>query len=198
MDINNFSRAVPRSFGAANWVTLLRATAAAALLLGGVISLAAHLPPGTGARNAIVAIAAAALGLDGLDGFLARRLGQTSAFGARFDMETDAVMMLAMSVLTWSAGQAGAWVLLSGFARYIFIVGGWFWPALAAPLLPTKRRQAACVMQMAALILALVPAIGPRSGAAICLAGLGILGYSFGADVMWLAWRASSERRVEG
>ena len=40
-----------------------------------------------------------------------------SAFGARFDMETDALLILALSVLVWRHAKAGAWVLASGLLR---------------------------------------------------------------------------------
>ena len=39
----------------------------------------------------------AALLLDGLDGWWARRFGQTTTAGARFDMETDAALILVLS-----------------------------------------------------------------------------------------------------
>jgi phosphatidylglycerophosphate synthase len=59
--------------------------------------------------------------MDGVDGWVARRTGTASAFGARFDMETDALLILVLSVLVWQHDKAGAWVLprrvgVSGFA----------------------------------------------------------------------------------
>ena len=38
--------------------------------------------------------AAAVVALDGVDGWIARRIGRTTVFGARFDMEVDAALML--------------------------------------------------------------------------------------------------------
>ena len=65
-----------------------------------------------------VAATAAAAGLaatvlDGLDGWLARRAGMASAFGARFDVEVDALLIQALAILTWRYGKAGPWVLLA-------------------------------------------------------------------------------------
>ena len=37
-----------------------------------------------------------------------------SAFGARFDMETDALLLLVLAALAWQFDKAGAWVLASG------------------------------------------------------------------------------------
>lgn len=197
MHRNNFSRAsVPRPFGAANWVTLVRALFAAALLGWGLIELGSSDPVATGLRWLMVAGAVAALCLDGVDGYLARRFNQTSAFGARFDLETDALTMLALSILVWGLGQAGAWVLASGFMRYIFVFAGWLWPVLAMPLPPRKRRQTLCVVQLIALILALAPVVTPPWAAAICLAGLILLSYSFGVDLAGLVGRARMEGRA--
>ena len=194
LDTNNFLRAVPRPFGVANWVTLGRAIFATALLALAACDLVFGITIGTGLRWGLVAGASLALLLDGVDGRLARRLGEASAFGARFDLETDALTMLALAFLVWAVNQAGAWVLLSGSMRYIFVIGGRFWPALAMPLPPSKRRQSFCVVQLVALIIALAPPVTPQWGEIVCLIGLGFLGYSFGVDMVWLAGR----ERVEG
>jgi phosphatidylglycerophosphate synthase len=191
---DNFLRALPRPFGLANWVTLIRALVALALLGEATILLATGQPAGAGLRWLVVIAASAALGLDWVDGYLARRLGTATRFGARFDMETDAVMILALAALAWSFGQAGAWVLASGLMRYIFVISGRLWPVLALPLPPRKRRQSLCVAQVIALILALAPPITPLWGSTICLAGLGFLSYSFGLDLAWLAGQA----RIKG
>jgi phosphatidylglycerophosphate synthase len=199
IDTNKFSRAVPHPFGIANWVTALRASAAVSLFGLGVAMTAAGFAIGPVWRWGVVVVATAALALDGVDGFLARRLGQASAFGARFDMETDALLMLALALLVWRVGLAGAWVLLSGALRYIFIIGGWLWPVLAMPLPPRRRRQRICVAQMGALIAALAPPVTGLWAPGICLAGLILLSYSFGSDMAWLVRRrrAESEAVVE-
>jgi phosphatidylglycerophosphate synthase len=194
LDRNNFSRGVPRPFGAANWVTLLRVVIAVVLLCVAVGEKWFGLPLAIELRWLAAAGATLMLCLDGLDGFLARRLGQASAFGARFDMETDAFAMVVLALLVWAFGQVGGWVLLSGLIRYIFVVGGWLWPVLARPLPPRRRRQTLCVMQMAALIVALALPIAPLWAGLICLAGLILLGYSFGVDLVWLL----GQDRMEG
>src|SRR4051812_34674479 len=57
-------------------------------------------------------VALAALLLDGIDGAIARRSGQISRFGARFDMEVDALQILLLSIIAVTLGKAGAWMLL--------------------------------------------------------------------------------------
>lgn len=88
--------------GPADRVTLLRAG-----LIGGVAALVADAlvrPPAVGV---LVALAAVALVLDGVDGAVARRTGTASTLGARFDMEVDALLVLVLSVHV--ARDLGLW-----------------------------------------------------------------------------------------
>ena len=62
-----------------------------------------------------------------------------SRFGARFDMETDAWLILALGVLVWRYDKAGAWVLLSGALRYLFIAAGWGLAWMRGTLPPPSR-----------------------------------------------------------
>jgi phosphatidylglycerophosphate synthase len=187
---------IPQPFGAANWVTAARALYATCLLGYGIWAAAVGHLPGPTLRWFWVVGALGALALDGVDGRLARRLGQESAFGARFDMETDAATVLGLSLLIWLCDQAGTWVLAIGLMRYIFVGGGWVWPALAAPLPQRKRRQAVCVVQVAALILAAVPSVSPAWASPLCFVALAGLVYSFAVDVVWLASRAGEKNEA--
>jgi phosphatidylglycerophosphate synthase len=186
--IHDFARTA-RSFGAANAVTAARA--AAALVLLGLWEEAAMGPLtlGPGLRWVAVALAGLALLSDGLDGWLARRHGLASRFGARFDMESDALLVLALALLVQAAGQAGAFVLLSGALRYLFIAAGWAVPALSAKLPPSRRRQAICVAQVICLIAALAPPMAPWAGQGLAALGLALLLYSFAVDCLWLLQR---------
>lgn len=183
-----------RRFGPANRMTLLRA-AYTALLLG---VLAEGLPIGEAGRWLLVASGAAALALDGVDGWAARRSGFASPFGARFDMESDALFVLALSALVYRTGQAGAWVLTVGAMRYIFIVAGWLWPPLTMPLPPRQRRKVICVGVIVTLLAALAPPVGPLTGRWLCLGGLLLLLYSFTADCVALAARGRADAPAPG
>src|SRR3984957_10920556 len=145
--------ALHRRFGPANGATLVRAAAVALLfgiyaeiVAGGILPLDAPL------RWALTTVAAASLLLDGVDGWLARRHGIASPFGARFDMETDALFILVLALLVHAAGQAGLFVLASGLIRYGFVAAGRLWLALRAPLPPSLRRKAGCGGSNALLI----------------------------------------------
>ena len=171
------------TFGAANQVTLSRAGMAA--LAAGLVGR----PEMTPTQGWFVAaLAGLALVLDGIDGWLARRGGLQSPFGARFDMEVDAFFILILAVLVHQSGKAGAWVLLSGLLRYGFVVLGYILPWLNRPLPPRKRRQTVCVLQTAVLTLCLAPPLIPPWTTALAAAALGLLLLSFAVDVHWL-WR---------
>jgi len=170
-------------FGAANAVTLARGVVT--VLLGALVvaPMANGIPAFAAAAGSLAAV------LDGVDGWLARKRGVASEFGARFDMETDALLVLALAVLAWRWDRAGAWVLLSGLLRYAFVVAGVLVPWLRRPLLPSRRRQAVCVAQIVVLLAVIAPLLPPGASAPLALAGLLVLASSFAMDVSWLAGR---------
>ncbi|MEO1482681.1 MAG: CDP-alcohol phosphatidyltransferase family protein [Myxococcota bacterium] len=135
-------------------------------------------------------IAAAALALDGVDGWLARKLGQASAFGARFDMETDALFVMILSLHVWWSGAAGAWVLLIGAMRYLFVAAGQFWPALRGELRPSLARKTTCVIQVVSLLIGSFPGMPSIVSGPVLAAALLLLLWSFARDVGWLLSQA--------
>jgi phosphatidylglycerophosphate synthase len=173
-----------RRFGPANQVTLLRAGLTVWLL-------ALACAPGALARAGWLPFVAATtlLALDGVDGWLARRTGLASAFGARFDMEVDAVLILVLATLVYLDHRAGPWVLAAGLLRYGFVGAGKLWPWMARSLPPRRWRQTACVVQTAALLACLIP--GAASPWTSAVAGIGLAGLvlSFAADTRWLVQR---------
>lgn len=170
-------------FGAANGITLGR-LALIALLAASI----GEAPADTVTFGwAVVALATVAALLDAVDGPVARRRQEASAFGARFDMETDALLIAVLSVLVLQLDKAGAWVLASGAMRYAFVAAAWRWPWLAHPLPPSLRRKAVCVAQIATLIVCLGPIAEPDLSAVIAAAGLVALAWSFLVDLRWLA-----------
>jgi len=169
-----------------NHVTAIRALIVA--LLAGLMFISARRDL---AWAAVIAATMAAV-LDGVDGWLARRLRMVTAFGARFDMEVDALLILVLAILAWRWDKAGPWVLLSGLLRYIFVAAGWVWPWLRGPLAPTRRGRVICVVQIVALIVAVAPII-PRGLSAFAAAvGLLTLAYSFLVDTVRLRRNANS------
>jgi phosphatidylglycerophosphate synthase len=172
-------------FGAANSITLLRAAGVAAFA---ALAAEPRLLAGDTAWWAVGA-ATAILALDGFDGALARRHRTASAFGARFDMEVDALFILVLAALALALGKAGPWVLGLGLMRYAFLAAGCLLPDLRASLPPSLRRKAICVFQIATLTLLLVPPIAPPLSAGLAALAFAVLTASFATDVRWLLAR---------
>ena len=171
-------------FGAANSVTLVRVAFAA-----GVAALVGETPDERIAWLAVAAVVIVAV-LDGLDGWFARRDAQASSFGARFDMETDAALILVLSVLVWHHGKAGAWVLGCGLMRYLFVAAGWALPWMAAPLRSTMRGKSVAIGQFVGLSVALSPIVKTPLSDVVAALTLGVLLWSFAVDIAWLKRQA--------
>lgn len=167
--------------GWANQVTLARLA-----LVAGLAAVLLQPAMYSGAGWWLTGLALLALGLDGLDGWLARRLGESSAFGARFDMEVDAALIMVLSAAVLLSGDLGPWVLLLGAMRYGFVLSASIWPWLAAPLPPSFRRKLVCVWQVGALVVAIMPLTGLLARQIVLLTALAGLVYSFAVDVRWL------------
>jgi phosphatidylglycerophosphate synthase len=174
------------AFGAANSVTLVRA--ALTVLLVALLGTA----PTPTLGWLVVGLGSTGVLLDGVDGALARRRNEASSFGARFDMETDALLILVLAALVWQHGKAGPWILAAGLLRYAFVAASSALPWFGAALPSSRRRQAVCVVQIVSLLGALVPLVVPPWSAALALAGLAALVWSFAVDVVWLARHARS------
>ncbi|MGI9507569.1 MAG: CDP-alcohol phosphatidyltransferase family protein [Geminicoccaceae bacterium] len=177
-------------FGEANQATLLRSglvclIGSALLASGTEIQVGWHL----------AGLIAVALALDGVDGYLARRFNLASEFGARFDMEIDALLLFILSLLVWQTGQAGIWVLTIGLMRYAFVAASWLCTRLSGPLRPSMRRKTVCALQGIALLTCLLPPLSETGGSVIALAALVALVTSFGIDI-WALLRNPSPVRT--
>lgn len=180
-----------RRIGYANLITATR------LVLVAVTGTALWLSPGVTLAWRTVVVGSGAALLDLADGWVARRTRTTTAFGARFDMEVDAALIMILSALAWRWEKAGGWVLLSGLLRYAFVAAGAVRPWMRAALPDSLRRKTVCVVQIGALIVILAPvARQPASGVAAA-AALALLVWSFAVDTWWL-WRASTPTAARG
>jgi phosphatidylglycerophosphate synthase len=177
-------------FGAANRVTFLRVafTVLAAAAIGE--------SPDAALSWSIVVLITLTLFLDGLDGYLARRTQTMSAYGARFDMETDAALILVLSLLAWQFGKAGVWILAAGGMRYAFVLSARVLGWMRRPLPPSRRRQAVCIWQ-SALLLGVISPLFPSPASDLLAAGTVLmLGASFAVDIRWL-WRQRADSKFK-
>ena len=165
-------------FGACNLVTLTRAA--------GIAVLAGLVPVATSEMGwVLAAMATALLALDGVDGWLARRSGLQSAFGARFDVESDVVFALVTACLAIAMGHVGAWFLLLGMLRPLYLGAARIWPALTTPLPEAIRRKRIAGAQMAAQVVLLAPVAAPHLGNSLGAAVLIVTLLSFAVDIRW-------------
>lgn len=163
-----------------------RVTALRAVLGGGVTALVADGVVGRATPVVVlVVLAAVALALDAVDGRVARRTGTASAFGARFDMETDAWLIAVLSVHV--AGLLGRWVLAIGAMRYVFVgiaaVVGW----MRGTVPPSRGAKVVAAAQGVVLVVVSAKLLPVAVGTGVVAVALAALAWSFGRDVRWLA-----------
>ena len=182
-------------------VAALVADIVAATVAGPVARTVAGTVAGTGGTDeptgVLVALASVALVLDAVDGRVARRTRTVHPLGARFDMETDAFLILVLSVAV--SRDLGWWVLGVGVARYLLLL-----VALADRWAPWLRGQVPARLWRKVIaayqgIVLTVAAAGilPAVAASVAVAaGLALLVLSFGTEVLTLR-RMSVSRRHE-
>lgn len=164
------------SMGPASQVTLARA-----LLVCAVTGLAVESFAEPASRWAVALLAGPALALDAVDGWVARRTASVSRLGARFDMETDALLVLALS--GYVARFFGWWVLLIGLARYLLLGAQVVWPLLQGEVPARRWRKVVAAIQGVTLVVA-AAALLPRPVILGALVGaLGLLVASFATEV---------------
>jgi phosphatidylglycerophosphate synthase len=176
-----------RRFGAANLVTLIRGVGMS--LVAGIAAQAWLAALDTRGIAVIVGIGTVCVCLDGVDGKLARSRGESSTFGARFDMETDAATILVLSIAVAALGFTGWWVLAIGAMRYLYVAASWAVPALRIPVrLRLSGRAIAVAQTIAMLACLLLGVLAPRMHwlpSLVAAAALAALGWSFGRDSAW-------------
>jgi phosphatidylglycerophosphate synthase len=165
--------------GPADWVTLARAALAAVVAALVADSFGEPVPV-----TLLVSLAAVALALDAVDGWVARRTRTMATLGARFDGEVDAFLILVLSV--YVARSAGAWVLAIGAARYAFLAAGWPLPWMRAELPPRFWRKTVAAAEGVLLTVAASNLLSRTVTQALLVVALALLAESFGRDVWWL------------
>lgn len=174
-------RRTPRFLTLADRITLWRG-----ILIGGCATLAVLVWGGAMPAQAWLPVlfAVPAMLLDAVDGWVARRTGTANDYGGRLDMETDAALLIILSIA--AAFVIGPWVLLIGAMRYLFVTAGLWRPALQAKLVFSNFRRIVGGFQSIALVIALAPVTTTAVAVVTVAVALGLLLISFGKDVMTL------------
>lgn len=122
----------PWIIGYPNWITLFRLSC---------IGILGIFLPLISPYQAFLAFALIIL-IDGLDGFVARRSKQITMVGSRLDGETDAFMVLLLTVYHINTGKIPEWIILPGMMRHIFGILSYFFKT---PKEYTPRRVRAMI-----------------------------------------------------
>lgn len=107
---------------------------------------------------------------DGLDGFLAKRFGWTSALGRILDPLADKILLVAAFLACSWAGLVPVWLAAAAIARDVMLVGGgvifrvWFGPLEGHPSIISKVNTG---LQIAVVIVAILEAAAPVVPAAL-------------------------------
>jgi len=167
--------------GLANGLTVARLLAVPALLL-------LFLVPGPEGEAARLAVFAAAAATDWLDGWVARRRGETSRLGAALDPAADKMLTLGSLLLLVGTGSAAAWLLPAVAAillREILVSG--LREALGAegaPLATARLAKWKTAFQMLAIALLLAGSLA--AGVHAWLPGIGgVLLWAAAALAVW-------------
>ena len=160
-------------FGLGNAVTTLRFALASAI----------GLVPDTVPTWALGLTVLAIFALDGIDGWLAKRAGDASEFGAHFDMETDSYLVLLVGLELYTRGRFGAWVLGPGLLHYLYVVCLWVIPARNGEIPRFDLGRHAFTGLMLGLVAGMI--LPGLWGAAATAIGGGMVGVSFGWSFYW-------------
>jgi phosphatidylglycerophosphate synthase len=131
----------------------------------------------------LAAVLGAGAALDVADGFIARRYSLSSAFGAAFDIETDALLTLIAEAQLWQRGRAGAWILIPGLLRYAYVLALAIVPATAGHVRSSPFARRAFVALLVGLIAALL-SDGAIATAMVAI-GTAAVTFSFARSFRW-------------
>jgi uncharacterized membrane protein YbhN (UPF0104 family)/phosphatidylglycerophosphate synthase len=151
------------NFGLPNLVTTLRLVVTMGMLLG------FEREPGW----VLAAVALFNLLLDAL----ARRSALSSEFGARYDIEADALLVMTLAVLLCQRGLAGPWVILAGAWRYLYVLAPLVFPTPLGEARRSRHGRFAYVVMVTCFMLAL--ALPRGSAAPLSLLGTLVVSLTF-------------------
>jgi phosphatidylglycerophosphate synthase len=181
-------------FGAANTITLSRILIASLIAIFSILEILRLdvMPQGSMAAGIWLFFVLAVLAFltDGLDGYVARRLGQVSESGARLDMEADTALIWATSLFLIAFDRAGIWVLIAGLWRPAFLFMQLIRPALKRPLFESFWRKFVCAIVVGLLVAAMMPFITTAQSNSLAALAVALVSLSFLRDIIWLARQA--------
>lgn len=175
----------------ANAVTSIRAAVGIVALV--VVAL------GAGPKALVVAVTYGLLVLgeisDFTDGYLARRLGPT-AFGARLDMETDALFMLVLSIAAVAWYGLPRWIIVSGLLRFAVALPFFLLPEPRFPRAFSLFAKIGCAASAVALLVTLAPPAPAWLRMTGAVFSVAVLSTSFLTEAVIRVQNALADRRA--
>ena len=136
-------------------------------------------------KNLVLFLSLMSISLDGIDGYLSRRLRQTTEFGYVFDQEVDNFLILILCFSIVYNHDYNLYILLIPFYRYIFLLLIQLKIISKDPLPDSFFRKSICVVLISSLI-ACNHYNTTESLSALLYLSIILLTYSFIRDIVWL------------
>ena len=160
--------------GYANWVTMFRLTLL--FILGFFYPLFS--------QEQLFVLALVIVGLDGLDGYLARKFKQSSDLGAYLDMECDTFFVCLLCTNYFLEAKFGFWILIVGYLRYLYVMALHLFSLQNKKEKSTKFAKTIAVLLFFALLFPLISSV-QFYYPLVLIASLLVL-YSFGVSFISL------------
>jgi hypothetical protein len=148
-------------------------------LLGGLAVIPAGSPPDP-LLWSVALMGLAAAGLGAVDGWLARITYSTSGFSKKLSAMAGALLVLALSLLVWRVGLAGAWVLAAGVLGF---ADAGLRAGRHAPHHDIWRVGGDLVVR-AALAVAIIPVAPPSAVMVLCVLATAVAGGLMGLTLL--------------
>jgi CDP-diacylglycerol--glycerol-3-phosphate 3-phosphatidyltransferase len=185
------------TLGAANWLTLARAS--------GVVALACLLPVASSQSSAIIHQASITASLVYLmvaladlgDGLIARKSGRETVLGKILDIETDAAGLMVAALVAVALDRLPAFYFVVGMIYYFFIAGVYLRRRLNLPLVELQPRPYARItagFQMGFLVVVLMPIFSPQFYTLAALLFMAPLLLGFVRDWLVVSGRLPSDK----
>jgi phosphatidylglycerophosphate synthase len=124
--------------------------------------------------------------LDWFDGFFARYLNETSKFGAIFDQETDAFLLLILTLSLYLNHNVPITIFLIPSYRYVFLILGLHFKWLKNTLPESYLRKVICSITILLLIICHMQSLSINHVQIISILAFLMITFSFTKDIIWL------------
>lgn len=114
--------------------------------------------------------------IDAVDGYVARRLGEATPFGAVFDREVDALFVLVAYLYLCLVRDLGVWVLLPGLLPYLYRL---LVMAVSAPISAHDKERFAAPLAAVNFLLLLAAVSAPAHAELIVGVSIAVVLMSF-------------------